>query len=250
MQVESFAYTDIGRVREENQDDYLINEELLLYIVADGMGGMDKGREAARYTVQAVDEYVRAKIAGGQEDPVELLTRALAAAGAGFFQAVGGNSGSTVVAALLAEDKAVVANLGDSPAYLLRGGELLLLTREHNLANLLVEGGRLDPKKAKDHPSRHQLTAFVGMKGRLPVHVAEFEPAAGDRLLLCSDGLTGMVAEQEIAALLKVEPALHQTARQLVRLANQAGGYDNTTVLLVDIVSMGNKSGDLEEGDQ
>ena len=237
MQVKSFALTDIGHVRKENQDNYLINEDLLLYIVADGMGGMEKGGAAAQYAVNAVNEYVLRKSAEGQKNPEELITQALEAAGAGFSEAVGGDSGSTIVVAMLTGNQAVVANLGDSPAYLLRGDELSLLTREHNLAGLLVEEGRLDPVKAKDHPYRHQLTAFVGMKGHLPVHVAEFKPAAGDRLLLCSDGLTGMVAEEEILALLKAESVLNQAARQLIQMANEAGGYDNITVLLVDILS-------------
>ena len=238
MHVNSFALTDIGRVRDENQDDYLINDELFLYVVADGLGGLKKGKEASRYTVQAVENYIREHYSQGNSQPKEMIVRALTAAGAGFPQAVGSGSGSTVVAALFTKEKVLVANLGDSPAYLLRRDEMSILTKEHNLFSLLVEGGRLDPRKDRNHHSRHKLTAFVGMKGPLPVHVAEFEPAEGDRLLLCSDGLTGMVPEHIIAETLRFENNLPRAARQLVQMANHAGGHDNITLLLVDIISM------------
>lgn len=123
-----------------------------------------------------------------------------------------------------------VANLGDSPAYLLRGGDLVKLTREHNFANLLIEAGKLDPKEAKNHPGTDQLTAYIGMKEHLPVQVSEFEPKTGDRLLLCSDGLTNMLEEKKITSILKAEHDLTQAARQLVHLANDAGGHDTITL--------------------
>lgn len=238
MKTKSFAHTDIGRVREENQDDYLIDEEMFLYIVADGMGGMRDGKEAARYAVKAVSKFVRDNLSGWKGDPAEMLNRAINAARDSFLEALGYGSGSTVVAVMLTKDKAAVANLGDSPAFLLRKGELSLLTMEHNVANILVKAGRLAPEEVKDHPGRHQLTAFLGIKDRLPAHLSEFEPADGDRLLLCTDGLTGMVPTNSIASLLKTESELSRAARDLVKLANEAGGHDNTTVLLVDIISV------------
>lgn len=242
MELNSYALTDMGKIREENQDEYLIDDHLFLYIVADGMGGLERGKEAARYSVQTAAAFIRNKLSSVQNNDstpcehADILKQAMFAAEAGFAEAVGSNSGSTIVAALLTETKVTVANLGDSPAYLLRGGDLVKLTREHNFVNLLIEAGKLDPKEAKNHPGTDQLTAYIGMKAHLPVQVSEFEPKTGDRLLLCSDGLTDMLEEKKITSILKAEHDLKQVARQLVHLANDAGGHDNITVVLVDIV--------------
>jgi len=238
MKVSFYTMTDIGRVREENQDAYLIAEDINLFLVADGMGGMDRGKEAALFTVESVADYIRKYYSNRKNELIKLMSHALSSTGANFFEVVGEGSGSTVVAAILTKKKAVIANLGDSSAYLLRKGQFSLLTKEHNLANLLVEGGRLNPAQAKEHHTRHQLTAFIGMKGKLPVHVAEFQPNAGDRLLLCSDGLNGLVFNEVIEDVLKMEPELKTAAHRLVDLANEAGGYDNTTVMLVDVLGV------------
>lgn len=242
MKLKSYALSDIGKIRDENQDEYLTDDHLSLYIVADGMGGLEKGKEAARYSVQTTANFIRRKLLLLQSsdhttcDHADILKQAMLVAEAGFVEAVGTNSGSTIVAVLLAETKVTVANIGDSQAYLLRGGDLVKLTREHNLANLLVEDGKLDPQEAKNHPGAYQLTAYIGMQEQLPVFLAEYEPKTGDRLLICSDGLTAMLGEKKITSRLKAEHDLKQAARQLVHMANDAGGDDNITLVLVDVV--------------
>lgn len=242
MKFNSYALTDRGLERHENQDDFISNEEMKYYIVADGMGGMKNGKQAANYTIQAVSESIKDMITTEEKEPGEILRKALTKAGAGFAKHLGNNSGSTVVAAMFSANEAAVANLGDSPAYLLRNGKMMALTKEHNLANLLVEAGRLKLGEEKTHHTRHQLIAFIGMNGYLPIHISEFNPRVKDRLLLCTDGLTGMVSEEMIKKVLESEHNPVQAARILVRLANEAGGSDNITVIIVDVQE------DLKEG--
>jgi protein phosphatase len=149
---------------------------------------------------------------------------------------VGVNSGSTVVLLNIKGEECLTANLGDSQAFLVRGDTITNLTVEHNLAGVMVELGKLSPEQARVHPLRNYLTAFLGMDAKeLPVHFAKINLQNDDRILICTDGLTGMVPEETIKNIIKSELDLETAVHKLVDMANQAGGWDNTTLVLVEI---------------
>ncbi len=145
--------------------------------------------------------------------------------------------GATVVAALVSDAALLVAHLGDSRAYRLRSGHLELLTRDHNLGNALRDEGVVHDG-AEDIPEYHVLRRFVGMDQPLPPDVGAFDLRQRDRYLLCSDGLTNMLDEGEIAEVLRAETPCEQICRQMVSRANEAGGYDNITVIVAEVQSV------------
>jgi protein phosphatase len=245
----AFGVTDIGKVREENQDAFYIDSELNLYLVADGMGGMRKGALAAQYVVKSFPKLVKQKIQslqdGHKEEVPELLRQAIAEISKKLNQRQGKRTGATIVTALIIGEKAYVANLGDSRAYLLRRGKLNLLTKDHNLASILVEMNKITPEESATHPAHNQLTAYVGMENPAKPAVTQVTLKPNDRLLLCTDGLTGMVPDAEIAQVLAAPKNPQEALHVLVEEANRAGGRDNITAVLVTYQSSSEKLGDV-----
>jgi len=234
----SVGLTHIGRVRVENQDAFLSNDEHGFYIVADGLGGLAKGLEAAQFTVKHLAGCLARAIGSAgsaQIDPQSYLKELLIETSNQLPTVIKADSGSTVVVALLIENRVIIANLGDSPAYLFRNNTLRLLSKEHNLAKLWVERGQLTPEQAMVHPARNQLYAFVGFNGEAQVYTNETSLNRGERLLLCTDGLTAMVPEAMISKVLAEESDLKAAAEKLIEMANAAGGYDNITIILIEI---------------
>ena len=238
MKVRASGITDIGKSREENQDTLLIDEMAGLFIVADGMGGMEQGALAAQFAVQEIAEQLKRSVAapgGGRVATTELLRQTLESVSGRLRKAVGDAAGSTVVLAKVYGRKAYVANLGDSSAYLFRQGSLTKLSRDQSLAGLMVEMGKITPEQARKHPMRHRLAAYLGMEGAVTVHINEIDLKSDDRILLCTDGLTGMVEDEAIAEILAKEHNTADAAKRLVAAANEAGGHDNVTVVLLDV---------------
>ncbi len=240
VKLKVFGQTDIGREREENEDAFRVDEEAGLYIVADGMGGLEQGALAAKYTVEGISEQVRetltsARAINKQVMISDVLRKATKEVSSRLGHAVGNAAGSTVVVARVARGRAWVANLGDSPAYLWRRGSLKKLTRDHNLAALMVEMGKITPQQAKKHPMRHRLTGYVGMEGNVQVPTSVVTLEDKDRILLCTDGLTGMVEEKAMARVLRKETSVEEAVSKLVAMANEVGGHDNITVLLIEV---------------
>ncbi len=237
------AATDVGRKRSGNEDCHALWESDepgrhvadALIVVCDGMGGSNAGEVASRMTVDAV---VRRFAEDGGDDPGEALTQALQAANAEVWQHTRSRPdlegmGTTCVALAIRGDEAVVAHVGDSRAYLLRGGRLRQLTQDHSLVAQLVARHQLTPEEARHDPRRNVVTRSVGIAPDLEVELTRLdEPLRpGDTLLLCSDGLHGQVVESELARLASGE-SLHRACEQLIDLANQRGGPDNITVAL------------------
>lgn len=234
------AATDVGRVRASNQDNLLVAEADDLFAVADGMGGHQGGEEASAVAVAALRAAYRGR------DDADGLVESVRRANSAVWQrsredpALSG-MGTTLTAAALVrvagEERLAVTNVGDSRAYLFRDGQLTQLTDDDSLVGEMVRKGELTEEEAAVHPNRHVLTRALGMDPDLEVGApVEVLPRAGDRLLLCSDGLFNELGEPDITAVLRRLPDPGEAARELVARARTAGGSDNITVVVVDVV--------------
>ena len=232
MRLVAGAASDVGRVRSGNEDAFLVDERLQVFAVADGMGGHSAGEIASATAL----ETLRAAIASG--DPVgTAITRANAAVvGKAESNPELAGMGTTLTVVLGTPDGAHLGHVGDSRAYLLRGGELYPLTIDHSYVEQLVQEGRLTPEQAATHPQRSVITRALGIAETVDVDEGDTELVRGDRVLLCSDGLTTMVREVIIATILAAEPDPERAANQLVDAANAAGGEDNVTAVVIDVV--------------
>jgi len=231
-----------GRVRKTNEDAWLADPALGLFIVADGMGGHAAGALAAQVVVNALPLLVRQAFGTtetlGRADAVERLAAALAMLSNRLRKESEGRPGlsgmgATVVVALVRGGRALIGHMGDSRAYLFRGGLLGQLTTDHSLVSLLLEHGQIDAEEAAVHPARGQLTRYVGMRGEALPEAQSVELRPGDRLVLCSDGLTNMVTDAEMRAILSEDLTPSRTCRRLAAAANDAGGMDNISVVVV-----------------
>jgi serine/threonine protein phosphatase PrpC len=231
MRVVVGVATDIGRVRERNEDSYLV--EPPLYAVADGMGGARGGAVASSLALDRLEEQFRS----GKGSLAELIRSANRAV---FERSISDRKvsgmGTTLTAATVDDEGAHLGHVGDSRAYLLRAGALRQLTDDHTLVNRMVKAGEITPQEAGTHPHRNVLTRSVGTEPEVDVDVEDVPLIDGDRLLLCSDGLTGMVTEAQIRAILEATPDPQDAADRLIKAANRAGGIDNTTVVILDIL--------------
>jgi protein phosphatase len=226
------AATDVGRVREGNEDAYLVDDTIGLVAVADGMGGHRAGEVASATALEAL----RAAVAGGRplREAIEDANRAVY--GKSLTDASLRGMGTTLTAGTLAAGGTlIVGHVGDSRAYLMHDGELRRLTTDHSLVEELVRDGRLTADEAAVHPQRSIITRALGVDESVEVDVYPVELAPGDRVLLCSDGLTGMVQPETIAAELRREDDPDRAATRLVDAANAAGGEDNITVVVVAV---------------
>ena len=232
------AATDVGRVRagSPNEDGYLDQiDRLGLVAVADGMGGHQAGEVASATALEAL----RAAVASGEplREAIEGANEAVLEKSESDHELHG--MGTTLTAGMLGTDGSLtIGHVGDSRAYLMRGGELGQVTDDHSLVEELVRGGELTPEQAEVHPQRSIITRALGIDPRVDVDVYPIELQAGDRILLCSDGLTTMVRPEEIANILGREPDSRRAAQLLVDAANAAGGEDNITAVIVEVVEV------------
>jgi PPM family protein phosphatase len=227
------ARTDVGQVRSHNEDGFLTDEPL--FAVADGMGGHQGGEVASRIALETLGGLHR-QDGGGLDlrEAVRLANRAVLdrASGNRDLEGMG-----TTLTALRAEGSRVrLAHVGDSRAYLLRDEDLRQLTEDHTLVHRMVQEGKLTEEEAEIHPHRSILTRALGVDQELTVDQGSHEVEPGDRLLLCSDGLTSMIDEARIADILSEHGNPQDAADRLVDAANEAGGQDNITVLVLDFV--------------
>jgi serine/threonine protein phosphatase PrpC len=250
MKVTYQVATDVGRRRKGNEDYHLGNPEQQLYVVADGMGGHAAGEVASHIAVEAINEFIC--LTSGDKDvtwPFD-YDGTLSHAGNRIKTAIQHANrrvvegtqeradyegmATTVVAVLVAEGAVNIAHVGDSRAYQLRSAELAQLTSDHSWVNEQITSGVISPDQARTHPLRNVVTRALGSKVELRVDVRSLKPEVGDVLLLCTDGLTTMLPDAEIKeVLLRCLPNLERAARELIDAANEHGGEDNVTVLLL-----------------
>jgi serine/threonine protein phosphatase PrpC len=230
MRVVVGVASDIGRVRERNEDSYLV--EPPLYAVADGMGGARGGDVASSLALDKMEEQFHE----GKRSLGDLIRSANRVV---FERSISDRKvsgmGTTLTAATVDDSGAHLGHVGDSRAYLLRAGALRQLTDDHTLVNRMVKAGEITPEEAGAHPHRNVLTRSIGTEPEVVVDEEDVPLIDGDRLLLCSDGLTGMVTEPQIQAILETTPDPQEAADRLIKAANRAGGIDNITVVILDI---------------
>lgn len=275
--LQSGHFTDVGLVRELNEDSVLalnltqyyesMQTQIGLYIVSDGMGGEAAGEVASRVTVRAVAEWMtdklisaslkstreekiaapthtgglRLAVANGHEmATTEMLRQAVIAANREVMAYAAANPherglGATVTAAMLVGDVLTIAHVGDSRCYLLSGDRLEQVTEDHSLVQKMVNTGNLSRSEARSHPYRNVIYRSIGADEQIEIDIVRKKLASGDTLMLCSDGLNGMLGDDQIRDILLVNPDPYSAAKELVVAANAAGGEDNTSVLVVRI---------------
>jgi PPM family protein phosphatase len=228
---EQAALSDVGRQRTANEDTLVVAPPF--FAVADGMGGAKAGEVASSLAASAFDDEV-----GAAAEPAEAqLARIVREANRRIYEmALSDEStrgmGTTLTAAKVHDDEVSVGHVGDSRAYLMRGGELRQLTNDHSLVAELERTGQISPEAAEHHPQRSIITRALGPEPDVEVDTYTIAGRPGDVFLICSDGLTGMLADGDVEAILRNAPTLAQAAEELVGAANQSGGRDNITVVM------------------
>ncbi len=238
--MKAFAITDVGQSREFNQDCAFISENPIgilpnLFLVADGMGGHKAGDVAAKFAVERIVHYIETQTE--EKNPLKVLQNAIGAANEQLFEKAQSNEaftgmGTTMVAAVIAEDVLYVANVGDSRLYVV-GEEIVQITRDHSLVEEMVRRGEIKKYEARNHPNKNIITRAMGTGRRLMADCFE-EQLNGRKILLCSDGLTNMLEDEDIKIIIDIAGDLERAGTALVQAANNNGGMDNITVVLVD----------------
>lgn len=234
MKLASGARTDVGRVRTGNEDSYFVDSPL--FVIADGMGGHAAGDIASATAVEVIQDK-RGEI--NAADP-ETLSNAIREANRAIWSKSADDTnlrgmGTTCTMILVDDAQAQIAHVGDSRAYLFRDGEIQQVTDDHTLVGRLVREGKLQPEEAARHPQRSMITRALGVDEDVEVDLFSLPVEEGDRLLICSDGLSGMVSEEEMTEVLNSESDPQRVADVLVDKANDAGGEDNITVIVIDV---------------
>ena len=237
MKLKWGAFSDVGMVRQQNEDSFLAEETL--FVVADGMGGHNAGEVASALAVTTLKAGARLGI-----DDAEVFRELVQQANSAIYTASLDDStqsgmGTTVTALSIVEGeepRVLVANVGDSRAYLWRSGALSRLSVDHSYVQELVNEGIITPEDARVHPRRNIVTRALGIDRSVMVDVFTHFVRTGDRIVLCSDGLVDEVADTEIAKVLGQHTDPQETAEALVMVANTNGGRDNTTVIVVDVL--------------
>ena len=234
--------TDVGLVRAHNEDRFLADEGL--FAVADGVGGHKAGEVASQTAVETLQREFTEPTTDALIDAVKTANRTVWNLAEVNTEQRG--MGTTLTALALVdeggEERLAVVNVGDSRAYLLQQGELEQLTEDHSLVEQLVREGQLTPEEAQVHPQRSIITRALGLDPEVEVDSWELTPYKGDRLLLCSDGLTNEVSDEQIASTLRTVSDPEEAAHQLVQEARDHGGSDNITCVVVDVVDDDNRA--------
>lgn len=239
--MKTFSSTDVGRRREINQDYMFTSETAVgklpnLFLVADGMGGHKAGEYASRKAVEIIVEHIAA---GESNQAVTLIKKAILEANRQLLKEAlididKEGMGTTIVAATIIGQKLLVANVGDSRLYVANEEGISQITKDHSYVAEMVRSGKIKKSEAKFHPDKNMITRAVGVFPSLDVDFFEIELKEKDSILLCSDGLTNMVEEEEILNIILDQNDLKEKTTTLIEQANKNGGTDNITVLLIE----------------
>ncbi len=248
MGIRAAALTDVGCVRKHNEDSLLANPELGLFVVADGLGGHAAGEIASQIVVETVARFVGETVEKDRTWPVEYdpsltydgnrLKVAMLLSDQAIAEDIRRNPeretmGSTVVAGLFHGSKVTLAHVGDSRAYILGPDGIRQVTRDHSWVAEQVANGILTPSEARVHPFRNVITQALGNGGELEVEVQEIALSESERLLLCSDGLSGMIGDKQIWDIVEHSDSVQSAVESLIFVAREHGGEDNITAVLV-----------------
>lgn len=240
--MKAVGISDIGRCRKNNEDAYYLSEADAslqhLYIVADGMGGCNAGEVASSNAIAAFLEYVKTHYPG--QEIMDLLAGGFQAANKAVFDKSNSalefaEMGTTMVAVVIEKKRAYVAHVGDSRAYLMQKGILRQVTTDHSYVMELVKTGMITKQEAATHPKRNVITRAIGIKDTVETDMSVLDVEKGDLLLLCTDGLSNMIAEDDLAQMLGEKISIRKKAERLVETANLRGGYDNISLILIEI---------------
>ena len=238
--LQAFSVTDIGKRRQLNQDYVFAQETPLgnlanLFLVADGMGGHNAGDYASRYAVETVVREVKGSF---EKSPVRILGKAIKVANDQIRRKAGEDvslygMGTTMVAATLMGHYLQVANVGDSRLYIVND-EIRQITRDHSLVEEMVRLGGINEEEARHHPDKNIITRAIGVKEDVEADFYEFSLKKGDIILMCSDGLSNMIEDEEIFAIVKGARDIVEAGQNLIDRANENGGNDNISVVLAE----------------
>lgn len=239
--LKTFSITDVGRKRQMNQDSVFSSEIAIgnlpnLFIVADGMGGHRAGDYASKCTVDTMKEVACRSL---ETDPARILREAIEEANRRIHEKSGEDAeyegmGTTVVAATIVGNTLQIANVGDSRLYIIND-EITQVTKDHSLVEEMIRMGGLDREAARMHPDKNIITRAVGVSEQVLVDFFTVELTKQDTILLCSDGLTNMLDDEEILMIVRGQRDVVEKAQQLVHMANERGGRDNISVVLLEV---------------
>ncbi|MBD5499821.1 MAG: Stp1/IreP family PP2C-type Ser/Thr phosphatase [Lachnospiraceae bacterium] len=237
----SFSVTDIGKQRKLNQDFVYASDEPVgnlpnIYIVADGMGGHNAGDYASKCTVETMIREIRGCF---EKSPIRILSKAIRVANDQVRRKAREDEslfgmGTTVVAATCLGKYLQVANVGDSRLYIIND-EVRQITRDHSLVEEMVRMGGIDKEAARNHPDKNIITRAIGARDTIEIDFFHEELKSGDIVLMCSDGLTNMLEDEEIGKILKSQDTIEERAEKLIEAANSNGGKDNIAVIIIDM---------------
>jgi len=240
-----WGYTDVGQVRQNNQDSFyteILEDGRAMCVVCDGMGGAKAGNVASRLAANAFVEHAKSLLRPGLKckDVEEIVIDSLSAANQSvndmaisdvFYNGMG----TTLVSAITAEDGIVIINVGDSRAYLINKEGIYRITRDHSVVEDMVEMGKITEEEAKEHPGKNLITRAVGTDESVSGDVYTVEAEKNSYILMCSDGLTNLVSDQEILYEVLYGDDVSKCCKRLVDIANSRGGFDNITAVLLEI---------------
>ena len=236
--------TNVGKKRSSNQDSvglYINKNKIALAIVADGMGGHQAGDVASQLTVnqlgtawEQTDLAIESEVISWLNVEIQALNHRIYEEGVQFPERSG--MGTTIVAAVVIDKRVILANVGDSRSYLIRDEQIVQVTEDHSLVNELVKTGEISKEQAQSHPRKNMLTRSLGLPTEVEIDIIKVDLMLNDYIILCSDGLTNMVPDERMLRVVISEMDLKKKVMTLIEIANEAGGKDNITVLLMDFV--------------
>ena len=238
--MEISSATSVGKIRARNEDSFFVSKigdgDALLAMVADGMGGHNAGEIASAEAVKAL----KTSITTACSSPKDALEIAIQCANNEIYN-MGKNTptlhgmGTTITACVIAENKVTAAHVGDSRLYLVRNGQITQITKDHSLVEMLLESGSITKEDAKHHPQKNVITRALGTNNSVETDIYEFDVFEGDVIFLCSDGLVNMIDDSVILSMITECSDFSDIAKDLVKAAENAGGEDNITVILIKL---------------